>query len=777
MSAISSQSIGRTCSSVKHKFVYGNALTYVPKNSVQLYPFRVMKPEAREHVSVDSLDVAYSVQYVLVETDGIVYASNPGSSFVLQGNNVVLTENIGFVSGEKTYEVHCECSQGQFAVVIEPSIGMLYPLVSPNFTGCDDNGFPYTLEDFLKNTSCLNGRCAGTLAVLDKEYFPLRARYQGGEVFIDVESGEKSHREPGEGRYSTQYDMDGKILSHLPLYYMRRELVLDESTYYYKRREYANDTAGDLHTYLNSPYLYQYVDGTDCAFSMPPVFNLSRGGSYTTESWHANVWKVTDDPHKAQLDYDLFLCPKQTEHESIMPGALVEISQETYATNYLPVKNANFGFQMNENGTSIGYSVTVPYFRVEPPVSHWFVALDGQVKVEDVRYTRNLFAHSNKEYICTTILNVLGKIKRNGFAAMAAFFVKGFSGKELDILMNFRDGTNDVVDDGDFIKSALFIASGTKMQDGTVYDAVGLYDRESRIVSLILHVFISVFRPMSSSFLSVVSEGYLTHDDFPAPNEMRPHIYHDSNQLYNPEYRMFCGADEREHRYFFSWFKYILMRQMSVLERGDEEPGDTSQHPMDLYRKLVRHVIRLSAQAIADELGEDIAEHPTGEELMLLDRDCKLNTGQTPPKYLVRCILQKETPIETGMPIVVEHNNGVTGKPVVLLDNMVVNHREMQPCRGCFTMMNKDLVKFANLFILVCQNEFGVPVDIHIRHSNSGIWHTWKKYYIIERKLVDAVEGKYELVLVSTVPYNHIGEMSNYGYLNQRNILGIGDYS
>ena len=214
MSAISSQSIGRTCRSVKHKFVYGKALTYVPKNSVQLYPFRVMRPEPFEKVSADSLDVAYSIQYVLVDTDEIVYASNPGSSFVLQGSKVVLTESIGFVSGEKTYEVHCECSHGQFAMVIEPIIGMLYPLVSPNFTGCDDNGFPYTLEDFLKNTPCLNGRCAGTLAVLDKEYFPLRAKYQGGEVYIDIDSGKKHYREPGELRYSTQYDTNGKILSH-----------------------------------------------------------------------------------------------------------------------------------------------------------------------------------------------------------------------------------------------------------------------------------------------------------------------------------------------------------------------------------------------------------------------------------------------------------------------------------------------------------------------------------------------------------------------------------
>ena len=757
MSAISSQSIGRTCRSVKHKFVYGKALTYVPKSSVQLYPFRVMYPEPLQKVTVDSLDVAYSIQYVLVDTDEIVYASNPGASFVLQGNNVVLTENIGFVSGEKTYEVHCECSQGQFAMVIEPSMGMLYPSVSPNFTGCDDNGFPYTLKDFLKNTSCLNGRCAGTLAVLDKEYFPLRARYQGGEVYVDVDSGKKRHREPGELRYSTQYDTDGKILSHLPLYYIRRELVLDESTYYYKRREYTNDTTGDLPTYLNSPYLYQYVDGTDCAFSMPPVFNLSRGSGYSTEAWHASVWKVTDDPHKAQLNYDLFLCPKQAEHESIMPGALVAITKETYATNSLPVKNANFGFQMNENGSSIGYSVTVPYFQVEPPVSHWFVALDGQVKTEGVRYVRDLFMNSSEERICSTILNVLEKVKRGGLVAMAAYFVEGFSPTEVNILTNF-----------------LFIASGATMPNGTIYDAMGYYNQESRVVSLVLHVFMSEFRQMSPDFLSVVSEGYLAHSDFPVENEMRPHIYHDSFLQFNPEYRMFCGSSEQNHRYFFSWFKYILMRQMSVLAMGDEDLVNTTQHPIVLYGKLVRHIIRRSAQVIAEELGEHFAKHSTGDELILLDKDCTIEPGHTHPEYLVRCNLQKETTAETGTPIVVEHNKGVTGKPDFVYLNMVVNQKEMQPCRGCFTTMNKDLVRFANLFTLACQNDFGVPVDTYVFENKTGVTHVLKKHYMIERKLIDAASQKYELVLVSTVPYKHRGEMMSY--LDDEH-LRIADYS
>ena len=755
MSAISSQSIGRTCRSVKHKFVYGKALTYVPKNSVQLYPFRVMKPEPLQKVSADSLDVAYSIQYVLVDTDEIVYASNPGSSFVFQNNKVVLTENIGFVSGEKTYEVYCECSQGQFAIVIEPSIGMLHPTFSPNFTGCDDNGFPYTLEDFLQNISCLNGRCAGTLAVLDKEYFPLRAKYQGGEVYIDVETGEKRHREPGEGRYSTQYDINGKILSHLPLYYMRRELVLDEKTYYYKRREYTNDTNGTLHTYLNSPYLYQYVDGTDCAFSMPPVFNLSRGGGYSTEIWHVAVWKVTDDPHKAQLNYDLFLCPKQAEHESIMPGAIVEIIKETYATNRLPVKNENFGFQMDENCASIGYSVTVPYFQVEPPVSHWFVALDGQVDIEGIRYTRDLFVSFNKDYICNAILNILGKINRDGVAAMAAYFVDGFSQTEIDILINYSSGV-------DVSGTSLFIPSGIGMPDGSIYDEMGIYNRESRIVSLVLHVFVSVFRQMSPDFLAVVSEGYLSHSDFPEPNEMRPHIYYDPTLPFNSEYRMFCGTSEGEHRYFFSWFKYILIRQMSVLEKGDEDSGDTSQPPAVLYEKLVRHVIRRFVQAIADELGDRVAMHSTGEELRLLAKDCKLEPGQTLPEYLTRCNLQKETTVDTGTPIVVEHNKGVSGKPHLITENMVVNMKEMQPCRGCFTTMNKDLVRFANLFTLACQNEFGVPVDTYVFHYKTDSWHRMAKHYMIERKLVDAANQKYELVLISTVPYKHVGEMTNY---------------
>ena len=76
MSLISSQSVGLTCRSVKHQFVYGNALAYVPKNTAQLHPFRVMKPQIFEKVSADSLDVAYSVQYILVETSQIVYASN-----------------------------------------------------------------------------------------------------------------------------------------------------------------------------------------------------------------------------------------------------------------------------------------------------------------------------------------------------------------------------------------------------------------------------------------------------------------------------------------------------------------------------------------------------------------------------------------------------------------------------------------------------------------------------------------------------------------------------
>jgi hypothetical protein len=321
-----------------------------------------MKAEPVERNTADSIDIAYSIQYVLVETNQIVQASNPGDSFVLSGNNVVLTENIGFVSGEKLYEVYCECSQGRFGIVIEPSVGMSYPLVSPNFTGCDENGFPYTLEQFLKNTSCLNGRCAGTLAILDEEYYPLRAKYQGGETYIDPETGEMRYRQPGELRSSTQYTQSGKLLSHLPLYYMRRELVLDQETYYYKRREYANDTTGELPTYLNSPYLYQYADGTDCTFSMSPVFNLSRGGGKSTEMWHTQTWKVTDDPHQAQLDYDLFLCPQQAEHEAIMPGALVEITKETHATNRLPARNAiNFGLQIDGNGKSIGYSVTIPY--------------------------------------------------------------------------------------------------------------------------------------------------------------------------------------------------------------------------------------------------------------------------------------------------------------------------------------------------------------------------------------------------------------------------------
>jgi len=107
----------------------------------------------------------------------------------------------------------------------------------------------------------------------------------------------------------------------------------------------------------------------------------------------------------------------------------------------------------------------------------------------------------------------------------------------------------------------------------------------------------------------------------------------------------------------------------------------------------------------------------------------------------------------------------------LVTENTVVNTKEMQPCRGCFTTMNKDLVRFANLFLLVCQNDFGVPVDSHVFQVNSGSWHRLRKHYIIERKLADTAKQKYELVLVSTEPYKHAGEMTNYHHLE------IADYT
>ena len=720
MSVISSQSVGLNCRPVKHQLVYGKALSHVPANTVQLYSFQVMRLEPIQTQDTFSQEIAYSVQYQLVETEKVVHASNTGKCFVHQGNKVVLVENIGVINGEKTYDVYCDCSHGRFGVVIEPSIGMPFPTVAPNFTGCDKNGFPYTLLDFLKNTSCLNGRCAGTLALLDEKYYPLRAKYQGGEVYLDPETGQKAPRSSGEARFHETYDQNGNRVRRSPLYYMRRELVVDERTYYYKKREYANETSGQLPVYLNSPYLYRYVDGTECAFDMPPVFNLSRGGGGTIESWQAQSWKVTDDPHKAQLNYHLFLCPQQAENESMVPGSVVEIISETYTENYLPVRNASWGVQLNEYGKSVPFPVTIPYCIIEPPVSNWFAAIDGQVQTYGVRYTRDQTIPSHEDHVCTAIKEIT-----------ARDLVDGFSDTVLeDLIKRFQ-------------------------WSGTAPDT-----QANRITALVMCVICSVLQKQRQDSLSLLSVGYLDHASLPGASVGDINGQQMDIAAYYERYDQFRMIGDGSARiYMYTWFKYILLHQMLLLEAG-EDPPPSAGSAFDSYNVLTQHVMKQSAQLLSESIGDRLAEHPPGQEMILLGNNGTMELGRTPPDFFVRCFLEEESVDSVDASLLeVRHPTGTTGKPVFLSRDNVINRREWQPCRGCFTVRNNELVKFPNLFILKCQNDYGVEVRAHDPQDTT---RKQRRHYLIQRELVDEANQKYELVLRSNLPYKHLGELMSF---------------
>jgi hypothetical protein len=714
MTIFSSRSVGLLCRPVKHKLVFGKALSYVPPNTHASYSFKIMRMEPIIHTAGKG-----SVQYKLVETDGPpVDATNTGKYFVNQGSNVVLLEYLGVTSGEKLYDVYCDCGSGRFGVVIEPSLGMQYPLVQPNFTGCDDSGTSYTLDDFLRNSACSNGRCAGSLAILDEEYYPLRAKYQGGESYIDTETGKKEHRTSGEEQFEYTYDSEGMVSSY-PLYYMRRELVLDEETYYYKKREYANGTTGDIPTYLNSPYLYQYIDGTDCAFSMPPVFNLAISANASRENWQARTWKVTRDPNMAQLNYDLFLCPKQAENESIMPGSIVEIIKETIVENYLPARLSDWGIQLDEYGETIATTVNVPYCLVEPPISNWFAAIDGQVQTHGVRYTRNQEVRTREDYVCSIL--------------------KEYVGLTPDELL---DGLPDSV------VPMLVGDLERQTQVGWTSDYV---TRETLNLFAVMFVICDTLRYANPGMTLFFSNGMLTNEDM--PTKMGIDVY---NALYSKT-EIVC--DEIVPIYMFAWLKYVLHTQMSVLEKKDDYVPPISIMVADNFTTLHDHMIYKTAQLLSCDF---IAVHPPGQEIVILNKSCDLEEGQSDPELMVKCLLKKslEQSLSDGT-FNVQHNPGVSGEPAFISKDMIVNRRTWQPCRGCFTVLNAELVKFPNLFRILCQNGFGVQTRVHdpMNTLNNAPMH-----YMIERVLVDNVHQRYDLVLRTTLKYKSYGELMSFAW-------------
>ena len=716
MLSITSQSVGLLCRPVKHNLIYGRALSYVPARTSNYFSFRVMKLEPiQNNDGILSSDVEYSIQYKLVETPDIVEASNTGNFAVHQGSNVVLTQSIVNIN---TYDVYCECSQGRFGIVIEPSIGMLYPLESPNFTGCDNDGFPYTLSEFLKNRACLNGRSAGTLAILDEIYYPLRAKYVGGETYINPKDGKTSRREAGEPCFEERYGENGDTLSQIPLYYMRRELVLDTTTHYYKKREYANDSNGDAPTYLNSPYLYQYVDGTDCAFSMPPVFNMSRGGGNSIENWQAITWKTTGNPHDAQLNYNLFLCPKQGENESIMPGALVEIIKETYAENYLPSRTGSWGMQIGSNGSSIAFPVIIPYCMVEPPVSNWYVAVDGQVKTYGIRYTRDLFIPTYEHRMCKTL-------------------------QDTEILTVW-----DLIEN--FPENVLTNIIGTFQWGGQVPDTAS-----NRTVALVMYIICDHFRGMSQDVFSFLTENSLSINTLPTTTSLSSYF-----DLYNIM-RHICGSQKRV--LWHAWFKYVAWNRMSILEEDDNAPGVSNPFydPMETnpFYYFVRHVLRRTAHFLSEMMGDEVAIHPAEQELIMLNDKCVVDEGQAPSSFMVKCLLKTRQPTPVGGQITVQHNLGTTGEPDILSEDMVVNLKKWQPCRGSFTTVNNELVKFPNLFRILCQNGFGVPTTVH---DPSDTRTRQKVHYTIQRELVDPVTQRYDLILRTPNLYKSYGQLMSY---------------
>lgn len=334
-------------------YLFGQAVSDVPSQD-GVYTFIVLQMEVVKGT------VGTSVYYRLVPKmpAQTVTATNSQAVKVRQGNKVMLTL---MRSG---YDIFMDCTDYRTAIVVEPCLPMLMPLVQPNFAGTDGNGKPYSLEGAYRSLSYRNALCAGTLAIEGKRYYPIQATYRGGERYYD-QDGNIQYRMPGDPQRTWQGE---------PVYLMRRELV-HTAAGYFARKDNANQqsvSSGNvpkIQGYLDSPYMYQYVDGSPCSIGLPPT---------VTQQLAQSEWALTTDITKAQFNYDLFLCPKQAEGEPIPPNTLVSIVAERVTTYKHPLRN-KYGEEIDPD-SGVVQTTDTRYFEVLPPTNSYFTKIKGQVK-------------------------------------------------------------------------------------------------------------------------------------------------------------------------------------------------------------------------------------------------------------------------------------------------------------------------------------------------------------------------------------------------------------
>ena len=377
MPTYSSAHLNKLCRREYLPYVFGRANEDVPPlNGSFSFTVLRMVPVVEDVKGAAVQSVSRSIRYMLEPTARIVTATNSTRVRVRQGNKVILTQS------RHGYDIFMDCSENETAMVMEPCLPMLMPLVKPNFAGTDVAGTYYSNEDVQRSLSSNNAMCVGTIAIEGKRYFPLHATYMGGERYYDVE-GNVQYRLPGEEQRNNRGD---------PLYILRRELVKTEA-HFLSRREYANQRGASsgnvppIQRYVDNSYEYQYVDGSPCPFRWSPNIPSDISGI---------TWATTTDVESAQYGYDLCLCPKQAVGEPIPPHILVSVLREQTTTYKYPMRN-KFGESIDPVLSGVVNEKTTSYFEILPPTDRYFTKLRGQAQTYGFMVT-TAFDPSHDDY-------------------------------------------------------------------------------------------------------------------------------------------------------------------------------------------------------------------------------------------------------------------------------------------------------------------------------------------------------------------------------------------